>query len=162
MRKRTRHIADPRKGCRQKGFTLLEVIVTIVIAAIMGVFFAQFVYTGVIHSADPVRLLQNMYGGDASAPGVTSIMEKMTVTYKNLAATQSNFLTTFRGYVDNGNKTTGRPDGCPYFGPYQIIHNDYIVFDDSRQEQAAGSTERNILKVTIRSGSQTATALFTR
>lgn len=155
-------ISKKERRFGQSGFTLLEVIVTIVIAAIMGVFFAQLVYTGVIHSADPVRLLQNMYGEDASAPGVTSIMENMTVIYKRLAATESNFLETFKGYVDNGNKTTGRTGDSPYIGPYQIIHNDYIVFDDSRQEQAAGSTERNILKVTIRSGSQTATALFTR
>ncbi len=145
-----------------RGFTLLEVIVTIVIAAIMGVFFAQFVYTGVIHSADPVRQLQSMHGAHASAPGVTSIMEAMTADYKSLAATQTNFLETFKGYVDNGNKTTGRPSGCPYYGPYQVIHNDYIVFDSLRKEQTAGPTERNILKVTIRSGNQTATSLFTR
>ena len=56
-------------------------------------------------------------------------MENMTVIYKRLAATESNFLETFKGYVDNGNKTTGRTGDSPYIGPYQIIHNDYIVFD---------------------------------
>jgi len=57
MKVHTRHFRKPRTGRGQCGFTLLEVIVTIAIAAIMGVFFAQFVYTGVTHSADPVYRL---------------------------------------------------------------------------------------------------------
>jgi prepilin-type N-terminal cleavage/methylation domain-containing protein len=139
----------------QGGFTLLEIIITIVIAAIMGVFFAQFVYTGVIHSADPVRQVQNM-------STATHIMEYMSADYKRLAATQSNFLATFKDYVDNGNKITGRPPDHPYYGIYDIVYNNYVIFDGSRKEQAAGPTEQNILKVTIRHGNQTATALFTR
>jgi prepilin-type N-terminal cleavage/methylation domain-containing protein len=139
----------------QGGFTLLEIIITIVIAAIMGVFFAQFVYTGVIHSADPVRQVQNM-------STATHIMEYMSADYKRLAATQSNFLATFKDYVDNGNKKTGRPPDYPYYGIYDIVYNNYVIFDGSRKEQTAGPTEQNILKVTIRHGTQTATALFTR
>ena len=54
MKRQTHHFRIPRTGRGQSGFTLLEIIVTIVIAAIMGVFFAQFVSTSVIHSADPV------------------------------------------------------------------------------------------------------------
>lgn len=155
MKRKTHHLFKPLVGRGQSGFTLLEIIITIMIAAIMGVFFAQFVYTGVIHSADPVRQVQNM-------STATHIMEYMTANYKSLAATQSNFLATFKDYVDNGNKSTGRPPGCPYYGPYDIVYNDYVVFDGSRVEQPAGPTERNILKVTIRYGNQMATALFTR
>ena len=155
MKRRTHHFCEPRSRRGQGGFTLLEIIITIVIAAIMGVFFAQFVYTGVIHSADPVRQVQNM-------SQATHIMESMTASYKGLAATQSNFLATFKTYVDNGNKSTGRPPGCPYYGIYEIVHNDYVIFDGSRMEQTAGPTQQNILKVTIRSGNQTTTALFTR
>ena len=139
----------------QGGFTLLEIIITIVIAAIMGVFFAQFVYTGVIHSADPVRQVQNM-------STATHIMEYMSADYKRLAATQSNFLATFKDYVDNGNKLTGKPPGYTYYGPYDIVYNDYVIFDGLRMEQPAGPTQQNILKVSIRNGNQTATVLFTR
>lgn len=155
VKRKTHNLFKPRFGHGQGGFTLLEIIITIVIAAIMGVFFAQFVYTGVIHSADPVRQVQNM-------STATHIMEYMTANYKSLAATQSNFLATFKDYVDNGNKITGRPPGYPYYGIYDIVYNDYVIFDGSRQEQTASPTERNILKVTIRHGNQTATALFTR
>lgn len=159
MKRQTHHFFEPRTHLGQGGFTLLEIIITIVIAAIMGVFFAQFVYTGVIHSADPVRQVQNM-------SQATHIMESMTASYKGLAATQSNFLATFKTYVDNGNKSTGRPSGCPYYGIYEIVHNDYVIFVGTPPsplvEQTAGLTQQNVLKVSIRSGNQTATALFTR
>jgi len=158
VKRKTHHLFKPRFGLGQGGFTLLEIIITIVIAAIMGVFFAQFVYTGVIHSADPVRQVQNM-------STATHIMEYMTANYKSLAATESNFLATFKDYVDNGNKSTGRPPGCPYYGIYDIVRNDYVIFvydGTVWKEQSAGPTQQNILKVTIRHGNQTATALFTR
>ena len=159
MKRQTHHFCEPRTRRGQGGFTLLEIIITIVIAAIMSVFFAQFVYTGVIHSADPMRQVQNM-------STATRIMEYMTANYKSLAATQPNFLATFKDYVDNGNKGTGRPPGCPYYGNYEIVHNDYVIFVGTPPsplvEQTAGLTEQNILKVTIRYGNQTATALFTR
>ncbi|MCU0584171.1 MAG: prepilin-type N-terminal cleavage/methylation domain-containing protein [Syntrophales bacterium] len=60
MKRQTRPIDRPGPGLGHCGFTLLEVIVTIVIAAIMGVFFAQFVGTNVIRSADPVYRVQNL------------------------------------------------------------------------------------------------------
>jgi prepilin-type N-terminal cleavage/methylation domain-containing protein len=153
MKRQTHHFRKPRTGRGKGGFTLLEVIVTIVIAAIMGVFFAQFVGTSVIHSADPVYRMQNL-------SRTTHIMEYMTSDYKRLAATQSNFLAIFKDYVAYGN-TTSKPagyEGYPYYGSYQIVHNDYIVLDSSKENLA----DQRVLKVTIRGGDQAVTALFTR
>jgi prepilin-type N-terminal cleavage/methylation domain-containing protein len=141
----------------QGGFTLLEVIVTIVIAAIMGVFFAQFVGTNVIHSADPVYRLQNF-------SSATHIMEQMTADYKKLAATQSNFLAVFKDYVEYGNtqtKTEGY-EGYPYYGAYQKVYNDYIKFVSGVEQQETTAANQRVLKVTIRRGDQTVTALFTQ
>jgi prepilin-type N-terminal cleavage/methylation domain-containing protein len=143
---------------RQGGFTLLEVIVTIVIAAIMGVFFAQFVSTNVIHSADPVYRMQNL-------SGATHIMEYMTADYKRLAATQSNFLAIFKDYVEYGNKATKLPgyEGYPYYGTYDIVCNKYVRFNASRvEEEDPDQVSGRMLKVSIRRGDQTVTALFIR
>jgi len=145
-----------RRG--QGGFTLLEVIVTIVVAAIMGVFFAQFVGTSVIHSADPVYRLQNL-------SGATHIMEYMTADYKRLAVTQSNFLAIFKDYVAYGNlatKPTGY-EGNPYYGSYTIVSNKYVRFTATRtEEDDPDQVSGKMLKVSIRRGDQTVTALFTR
>jgi prepilin-type N-terminal cleavage/methylation domain-containing protein len=158
MKKRTNHFRKPRPGLGRGGFTLLEVIVTIVIAAIMGVFFAQFVGTSVIHSTDPVYRLQNL-------SGATHVMEYMTADYKRLAATQSNFLTIFKDYVAYGNTTT-KPEGYegfPYYGAYAILSNKYVRFNASRvEEDDPDQLTGRMLKVTIRRGDQTVTALFTR
>jgi prepilin-type N-terminal cleavage/methylation domain-containing protein len=151
------NVCKPPSGRGQDGFTLIEIIVTIVIAAIMGVFFAQFVYTGVIHSADPVKRVQNY-------SRASEIMENMTAQYKNLAATQTNFLAVFKDYVDYGSESP-HPlvrAGYPYFGSYQIIHNKYIKFVSGVEADETNVANQNVLKVTIRCGDQTVTSLFTR
>jgi prepilin-type N-terminal cleavage/methylation domain-containing protein len=157
MKRQTHPLRKPRTVSGHGGFTLLEVIVTIVIAAIMGVFFAQFVGTSVIHSADPVYRLQNL-------SGTTHIMEYMTADYKRLAATQSNFLSIFKDYVGYGYMTT-KPtgyEGYPYYGSYQIVYNDYIKFVSGAEQPETDPASQRVLKVTIRRGDQTVTALFTR
>jgi len=157
MKRQTHHFRKPRTCRGQGGFTLLEVIVTIVIAAIMGVFFAQFVSTSVIHSADPVLRVQNL-------SRTTHIMEYMTADYKRLAATQSNFLSIFKDYVSYGSATT-KPtgyEGYPYYGSYQIVHNDYIKFVSGAEQPETDPANQRVLKVTIRGGDQVVTALFTR
>jgi len=158
MRKPARRRVGRRTTGPQGGFTLLEVIVTIVIAAIMGVFFVQFVGTSVIHSADPVYRAQNL-------SGVTHIMEYMTADYKRLAATQSNFLAIFKDYVAYGNlatKPTGY-EGNPHYGAYDIVCNKYVRFNASRvEEDDPNQISGSVLKVTIRRGDQAVTALFIR
>jgi prepilin-type N-terminal cleavage/methylation domain-containing protein len=170
MKRHRNHFRKPRACRRQGGFTLLEVIVTIVIAAIMGVFFAQFVSTSVIHSTDPVKQLQYLYGGrdavvNVNVRGVTSIMEYMTADYKRLAATQSNFLSIFKDYVGYGNTTT-KPsgyEGYPNYGTYEVLCNKYVRFNASGvEENDPDQLSGRVLKVTIRRGDQAVTALFTR
>ncbi len=158
VKRNTRPGIGHRTGNSEKGFTLLEVIVTIVIAAVMGVFLAQFVSTNVIHSADPVYRMQNL-------SGATHIMEYMTADYKRLAATQSNFLAIFKDYVEYGNKSV-KPsgyEGYPYYGSYEIVSNKYVQFDASRVEETLlDQSSGRMLKVSIRRGDQTVTALFIR
>jgi prepilin-type N-terminal cleavage/methylation domain-containing protein len=157
MKRQTRHFRKPRTGRGQSGFTLLEVIVTIVIAAIMGIFFVQFVGTSVIQSADPVLRVQNL-------SRTTHIMEYMTADYKRLAATQSNFLSIFKDYVGYGNMTT-KPtgyEGYPYYGSYQVVYNDYIKFVSGAEQPETDPANQRVLKVTIRGGDQAVTALFIR
>jgi len=157
MERTARQLKRPEPSLGHRGFTLLEVIVTIVIAAIMGVFFAQFVGTNVIHSTDPVYRVQNL-------SGAAHIMEYMNADYKRLAATQSNFLAIFKDYVTYGNTST-KPEGYegyPYYGSYRIVHNDYIKFVSGVEQAEPIPANQRVLKVTISRGDQTVTALFTR
>ena len=123
----------------------------------MAVFFAQFVYTGVIHSADPVLQVQN-------TSRASEVMEKMTAQYKNLAATQSNFLPIFKDYVTYGNVSVQPEEraGYPCWGPYKVIYNDYIKFVSGVEAKETNTANQSVLKVTISYGNQTLTSLFTR
>jgi hypothetical protein len=91
-------------------------------------------------------------------------MEYMTADYKRLAATQSNFLSIFKDYVGYG-YTTAKPtgyEGYPYYGSYQVVYNDYVKFVSGAEQPDTDPANQRVLKVTIRGGDQTVTALFTR
>ena len=141
----------------QGGFTLLEIIVTIVIAAIMGVFFAQFVYTGVIHSADPVRQVQNMSHCHPHH-GVHDC--RLQEARRHPVELPGHLQGLCR---QRQQKKPAASPAIPYYGIYDIVYNNYVIFDRGHERrQTAGPTEQKILKVTIRRGNQTVTALFTR
>ena len=134
----------------QKGFTLIEVIVTIVVASILGVMFLQYMGTSMTGSVEPVIRVQ-------SAFTIKQVMEKMTADYKKLMALTTP-LATFKTHVQGGNNEANDP----YFGPYTVVYNNYITFTENGV-QVSESGDR-ILKVTIAdvNGEQRLTTLFTK
>jgi len=53
-------------------------------------------------------------------------------------------------------------EGYPYYGSYQIVYNDYVKFRVGVEQAETDPSNQRVLKVTIRRGDQTVTALFTR
>lgn len=78
----------------KRGFTLIEVIVSLIVAGIMGAMLVAFMSSGVIHSADPVILAKN-------GAYLNEIMESMVADYKRLQTTNpgTTGLETFRTRV---------------------------------------------------------------
>ena len=70
------------------GFTLLEVIVSLIVASILAAMLASFMGTAVVQSANPVVLAQN-------GAYLNQIMENMGAEYKYLMKTSATPLTTF-------------------------------------------------------------------
>lgn len=133
---------------RNKGFTLLEIIITIIIGSLIAAMFVNFMGSNLMGSAIPVVSVQN-------ANSLNQVMESITADYKNLVMTSLNPLPTLRYYIQNGNNS----GNTPYYGQYDIIINSYISFDGSRNE--ISSADDKILKVTISRGNQTITSVFT-
>ncbi len=131
-------------GRDQKGFTLVEVIITILVASILGLIFIQFMGTSMTGSVESVTRVQNAFT-------IEQVMEKMTADYKKLVVESSTPLATLQLRVSNGN-----------YGSYTVKYKDYITFDGSGV-QVSESGDR-ILKVTIAdvNGEQRLTALFTK
>jgi hypothetical protein len=136
----------PIRGSR--GFTLLQVVATLIVASVMGAMFVEFMGFNLWESVKPVVRLRD-------GLTVQQIMESMTADYRKLMVTDATFLSTFRTHVQNGNISSNDP----YFGPYVLLVNDYVDFDDNGTELSSGS---RILKVKISYQGQTLVTLFTK
>lgn len=126
------------------GFTMLEVIVTILIAAIMGTIAIQFSGSSLSMSAQTVNRIQNTFN-------LNDIMEKITRDY--------------RTWVD------ANPGAAISEFHAQLLANaDYSAFidtsatgtDSSYFVDATGDTTIDLLHLTLTDGTQSLVALFTQ
>lgn len=136
-----------------KGFTILEIIITIVVAAILGTVLVQVMSTSLTRSAVPITLLQNTFS-------LSQIIEEMTADYEELydENVKEYDISTLKTYIENGNVDTN----TPYYGPYSLDDIGYIEFDENYNETADTSGDNRILKVTVKSNNQPLTVLFTK
>lgn len=137
-----------------RGLTILEIIVTIVVAAILGTVLVRVMGTGLTRSSVPITLLQNTYS-------INQIIEEMTADYEDLYENVNEKeydISTLKTYIENGNVSSN----TPYYGPYSVDEIDYIRFDASENQELDPSGDNNILKVSISSNNQSLTVLFTR
>ncbi|MBA4395899.1 MAG: hypothetical protein C0394_00695 [Syntrophus sp. (in: bacteria)] len=144
-----------------RGFTLIEVIISLIVASILGVMLVSFMGSAVMQSGNPVLLAQN-------GAFLNQIMENMTSDYKYILSTDGSPMATFMTHVGAEGTSQNRysvPDGSR---PYTIVDNHGITFAASGSpvtETPDSSIPPKILKVTIRypagAGGMTLTALFT-
>ena len=133
-----------------QGFTLLEVIITFIVAAILGTIFLQVMGTSMQQSYQPVSMVQDGYS-------LNEIIEKMNAHYRyRLLTSTSNPLADFKGDVENGNIIAS----TPYFGDY-TYQTGYIKFTGGN-EVVDASADPRILKITITHGGQRLSAIFTK
>lgn len=142
-----------------RGFTLLEVIVSLVVAAILAAMLVQFMGTGLMKSSNPVILAQN-------GTYLNSIMERMTADYKywmsdgalkgyTPATAYSNFNTNV-GTASSSETKTYYSDAQH---PYYVTANNTITFSGSPLTEESGSSK--VHKITIKYRDLTVTSLFT-
>jgi len=131
-----------------RGFTLIEIIITFVLIGFMAAMFSTFFTRAFTESSTPlVRLNEDV--------DLAAVMENMIADYKNAF---SGNLSGFKTKVESNDAT---------YGSYQIVagQTGYVTFDASGDEQDDTGGTENILKVTIQSTSadnaQTLTYLFT-
>ena len=126
------------------GFTLLEVIVAMTLAAIMAAMLVPFMGANMMRSAEPVIMVQRN-------AALTQAMENIANDYKALMATDTTPLTTLATRIQNGND----PDTSdPFYGYYSVVQC-------QERELVSGENSR-VLWVTISSGNQSLTALYTQ
>jgi prepilin-type N-terminal cleavage/methylation domain-containing protein len=123
------------------GFTLIEVIVTLVIAAIMGTMLVSLMGKNLTGSAVPVSLVGDQYK-------IVQEMEKITSEYRNEIKNGTlSDINTFKTYVD----------GKVYPAGVSVA-----TVLSPLTSTPAGYTTQSVLRVTLRSGDQTLQAYFTQ
>jgi prepilin-type N-terminal cleavage/methylation domain-containing protein len=141
------------------GFTLLEVIVSLVVAAILGAILVQFMGTGLMKSYNPVILAQN-------GTYLNTIMEKMTADYKYWMSdgalkgySPSTTYSYFHNRVGSASESEAKTTYSDNDHPYYVTANHTITFSGSPPTEASASSA--VHKITIKYRDLTATALFT-
>ncbi len=131
-----------------RGLTILEIIVTIVIAAILGTVLVQVMSTSLTRSSVPITLLQNTYS-------ISQIIEEMTADYEELydEYLKEYDISTLKTYIETNS---------PNYGTYSVDEIKYIKFDASNIQEDDGTGDNNILKATISLNNQSITVLFTK
>ncbi len=134
----------------QSGFTLLEVIVTLIIASILGAVLYQFMGTNLTQSAVSVVWAKDQFE-------LNGVMEKMVADYRNFVETGTIILAEFKEDVENN---TPHPGGS--YGDYTVEYSEYVHFPEPDYVESINPPDNKILKVTIRKGDQRVTTLFTK
>ncbi|MBN2515910.1 MAG: type II secretion system protein [Deltaproteobacteria bacterium] len=143
--------------CRQAGFTLIEMIVTIIVAAILGSMFLQIMGTNLTGSVEPLLRVQDQFV-------VKEVMERITADYDVLRYGNPTPLGTLKGRIGNAGTEVVGGD----YGSYTVEYNDYIIFNDGdgdgdyEEFHDGGSGGYAILKVTVSSSDERLTSLFTK
>ncbi|MBN1663709.1 MAG: type II secretion system protein [Deltaproteobacteria bacterium] len=142
---------DMKRKKKMQGFTLIEVIVSLIVASILGAMLISFMGTTVVQSANPVIQAQN-------GAYINQIMENMTADYKYLVSTSGTPMTTFIARIGaEGSEQTYYTDAGH---PYAIVHNRRVSFPAGSSVTETPDAGGKILKVTVRYQGLTLTALF--
>lgn len=138
------------------GFTLIEVIVTLIVAAILGTMLVTFMGTTMTGSVQPLlRVQQSNTAGH--------VMENIITDYTKLNFDDNGAGTTVALPTLKTNVQAGSTD-ARYGATYAIVFNDYVLLnsDGSTPPIADGTGDNRTLRVSIIQGSQTLTTLFTK
>jgi prepilin-type N-terminal cleavage/methylation domain-containing protein len=131
----------------ENGFTLIEVIATIIIMGILAAFFIHFMGTALNDSWRSLELVE----GEAKAEG---LLEKIIADYVRKINTNPD--DALSEIVDLESSYENDPDyGMP-------VSMQYIVFDASGAEQPDNSGENRNLKVTVEPPGYNLTAVLTK
>jgi prepilin-type N-terminal cleavage/methylation domain-containing protein len=135
------------------GFTLIEVIVSLVVAGFLAAMLVAFMGTGMVQSANPVVIAQN-------GTYLNAIMDKMTADYRynmsHALATGASRTTGFSNFVSNLDTANYYSDGSH---PYTVAKQKISFTGNPPQETNDSSSK--VMKVTITYRDLSATTLFT-
>ena len=132
----------------ESGLTLLEIIVTFVIAAFLGSMLVEYMGSSLTRGGESVVMVQDEFS-------LNGAVERITADYENDYLKGAFDFNTFKSNIENGNVATN----TPYYGDY-AVQTEYIFFSGGSEATDDGSGGYRILKITLSSGNQSLVTLF--
>jgi prepilin-type N-terminal cleavage/methylation domain-containing protein len=133
----------------QSGFTILEIVITLIVASILGAIFLEFMGTSVQKSYVPVENARKTLA-------INEILELMNADYRKLIRESSTPLEEFRTRVES----------LAYAGGDYTFETAYVAFtdeiDSATFQDVDENAENRVFKVKITHGGRSITTLFTR
>jgi prepilin-type N-terminal cleavage/methylation domain-containing protein len=128
-----------RPSCCHSGFTLVEVVITLLVALILGSIMMQYLGSAVTRSSAPMKRL-------ASETALQSAADSIIGAFRQTAPSDSGAWSDFQNTVGSAGTTQNND-----YGEYRVLFNDFIQFDAAGNETADvyGTAPDNILKVII-------------
>lgn len=139
------HKRTERLQC-QEGFTLVEIIVTLILISITGVVMFPVLHTNLTKSAVPVVRLENQYH-------LIQAMDRLTARYRDEIQNDSLNISDF----DINDFKTNYVD----VSPFRDAGNTGFLAAGQITGNAYNTQSTNILRVTLVDGDQTLVSLFT-
>ena len=119
---------------KQCGFTLIEIIAALVIAAVVGTGLVQYFGTSLWQSSVPIQRL-------GQALKLQEVMENITADYKEQ----------FEENLEGLRIEIGKTEPQPY-GTYDVVVNEFIKFTNQEEHVLDEGDPENLLKVTPKTG----------
>jgi prepilin-type N-terminal cleavage/methylation domain-containing protein len=125
----------------ERGFTLIEVIVTLTIVAVVAAMLLPYLSKTFAHSGDTVVNLNDMYA-------LQEVMENIIADYAESSNDAARIWIRVGGAGEHDNQ----------YGQYEVVTRQYMTFNNGSE---VSGTASNVLKVTIRNTrGETLTRLF--
>ncbi len=141
-----------------QGFTLIEVLVTIIVSSILAVLLIQVMKGHMDRSLWPMEKMDERLA-------LQDVMDTISADYRNLLISNIQPLVTLQSQIESGGSPGGYWFGSPFAGDMQIVDNYCLDLDTSGESNIHSPCVHpvdTLLKVTLRNGAHSMTALFAR
>ena len=137
---------SPEGHAASDGFTLIEIIVTVVVGAVLGALIVPFLSKALTASSEPIQRL-------SSAMDLKLVVENIIEKYEQ----DPTDLASLKSAIGAEDSTQNNS-----YGSYEVVSNRYIKFSGYNDTTITGGDPENLLKVTVRSTDtgETVTTLF--
>ena len=132
----------------RSGFTIIEVIITLLVAAIMGSMLVSYMSGGIMRSSQPLVMVKREFN-------IYETLEKITADYQNDVPSNMAELATFASNIASTYNTGDMTLSSDYIDIARVGGGTTVVGTPT-------TTTGLILRVTLQQGDQSVVAYFTR